>query len=78
MEQNGDIMQYGLNMIDVELEESMQYYLSGSRTSYVVYNLRPHAVYQYTMTAFTAVGNGPYSQAKSIQMLPAGMTNYWL
>ena len=74
-EQNGDIMQYGLNITDVELGETAQHFLSGSRTSYVVQNLRPHSVYHYKMTAFTAVGNGPYSQLQTFQMPSAGLIN---
>ena len=71
-EQNGDIMQYGLNITNMELGDTTTHYLSGSRTSFILQNLRPHNVYQYRMTAYTAVGNGPYSPSQTIQMPSAG------
>lgn len=74
-QQNGDILQYGLNITNVELGQTTKYYLSGSRTSFIVKNLRPHNVYQYKMTAFTAIGNGPYSYPQSVQMPSAGICN---
>ena len=71
-ERNGDIIQYGLNITNVELGETTTHYLSGSRTSFILQNLRPHNVYQYRMTAYTAVGNGPYSPSQTIEMPSAG------
>jgi hypothetical protein len=71
-EQNGDLMQYGVKITGVEEGEATQYYnTSGPITSFVVHNLHPFSVYQYTVTAFTTVGSGPYSPANTIQMISA-------
>ena len=73
VEQNGDIMKYGINITDIESGQISQYHTIGPITSYIVYNLHPHTMYRYTVTAITAVGNGPYSPPQTILMPSAGI-----
>ena len=72
-EQNGDIMDYGINITSVESGQTSQYHTRGPQTSFVVHNLRPHTLYQYSVPATTAGGNGPYSSIQTITMPSAGI-----
>ena len=71
--QNGDIMKYGINITDVESGQTSQYYTSGPQTSVIVRHLSPHMLYQYSIAATTAIGNGPFSPSQTIRMPSAGM-----
>jgi receptor-type tyrosine-protein phosphatase Q len=67
-DQNGNILHYGINITDLQSGEVTQFTTSDSVTSIVIQHLHPHYYYNYTITAFTSVGNGPYSPSNSIQM----------
>ena len=71
-ERNGDIVHYAINITEVESGKTTQYLTTDSTSSYVVSGLLSYQFYQYTVTAFTAIGHGPYSPIQSIQMPPAG------
>ena len=70
-EQNGKLIGYGINIENLKTHHVSQYYPSGQQKSFVVHNMHSHTVYTYAMTAFTAVGNGPYSPITWIEMPPA-------
>ena len=71
-QQNGDITQYGINITDVESGIVSQYNTSGPITSHIVFELLSYNVYQYTVTAFTVIGHGPYSPVYTVRMPSAG------
>ena len=71
--QNGDIIQYGINITHIEQGQTHQYNTSGPKTSVVIPDLHPYYTYQYMVTAFTVVGNGPYSPPEMRQMPAAGI-----
>ena len=73
-ERNGEIIFYGINITEEKSGEKIIKNTSDSTLSYAVSDLHPHYRYLYSVTAFTAVGNGPYSPTSSIQMPQDGQS----
>ena len=71
-EQNGELLYYGIKVKNIDTEEVSQYNTGGPQPSFVLRSLHPHTIYQYALTVFTAVGNGPYSSFQTVQMPSAG------
>ena len=67
-ERNGEIIQYGINLTDIQSGEVMHFFAYDSVTSVTIQHLHPHYYYNYTLTAFTSAGNGPYSPTDYVQM----------
>ena len=67
--QNGIIQHYVVSVI--EDETMRQFQLTSSTTSISAIGLHPYFTYSFTIAAVT-VGQGPYSQAMSIQTLEDG------
>lgn len=68
-QQNGNIIQYGINITNIQSGEVTQFIITSDLiASLTIPQLHPHYYYKYTVTAFTSVGNGPYSPPRSIQM----------
>ena len=67
-EQNSNIVKYGLNLTELETGKFMQFFTQDSTTSVTIEDLHPHYNYNFSVTAFTSVGNGPYSPTHIIQM----------
>ena len=72
-EQNGFIVQYGINITDIQNGEFVQFTVRDYATSLTIPDLHPYYYYNYTVTAFTLVGNGPYSPTGYIQMPEDGI-----
>ena len=67
-ERNGQIKLYLVNLTDYDSGKIMQFLTEGLVSSLTVLNLHPYYFYNITVTAFTVVGNGPYSPTAYIQM----------
>ena len=70
--QNGEILYYGINITNTKTDQYFIYNTSGPHTSFILYNMHPHTLYMYAITAYTEVGNGPYSPYMRVQMPSAG------
>ena len=74
-EQNGEIVKYGVNLTEVETGRVTQHLTSDSVTSITIPLLHPFYRYRYAVTAFTSVGNGPYSLTYTKRMPQDGEHN---
>ena len=72
-EQNGDIVQYVVNITHTVTLERVQYVLSA--TSITVSGLEPYTNYVCVVAAATALGLGPFSTVIHIRTLEAGTYN---
>lgn len=77
-ERNGEIIQYGINLTDIQSGEVMHFFAYDSVTSVTIQHLHPHYYYNYTLTAFTSAGNGPYSPTDYVQMPQDGKCTHTL
>ena len=67
-QQNGVIVRYSINIMEVETKELRHFLTRDSSTTFVVPNLHPYYNYNYTVAAFTSAGSGPQSPANHVQM----------
>ena len=73
-ERNGEIIYYGINITEDDSGETVLIInTTDSNPSYPISNLHPYYRYLYSVRAFTAVGNGPYSPTSAIQMPQDGL-----
>ena len=77
-EQNGNIVQYGINITNLQSGKVAQFLTSDSSATYTVSGLHPYYLYNYTVTAFTSVGHGPYSPPGYVQMPQDGKPGFVL
>ena len=66
-ERNGQIVQYVVNLTSVEKGDTKQFHTEDYRSSMTISKLHPYYVYNYTVTAVTVVGDGPYSNIRMPQ-----------
>ena len=70
-QQNGNIIKYGVHVMDLQDGSVRKLETPDLRTTLTVSDLsdlHPYYHYNYTVTAFTLVGEGPYTSPESIQM----------
>ena len=72
-QQNGNIIKYGVHIMDLQDGSVRKMETPDLRTTLTVPNLHPYYYYNFTVTAFTLVGEGPYTSPESIQMPQDGM-----
>lgn len=65
--QNGNIIQYLINISASETRQRFHYMTDGV-TTITLQSLHPHYLYSFTVAAATSVGVGPYASAGSIRM----------
>ena len=70
-EQNGDIIQYVVNVTHTVTLERAQYTLS--TTNITITNLEPYTDYVCVVAAATAAGLGPFSTLVHVRTLEAGI-----
>lgn len=67
-QQNGNIIKYGICIMDLQDGGVQKMETPDLRTTLTVSDLHPYYYYNFTVTAFTLVGKGPYTSPESIQM----------
>ena len=72
-QQNGNIITYGVRIMDLQDGSVRKMETPDLRTTLTVSDLHPYYYYNFTVTAVTLVGEGPYTSPKSIQMPQDGM-----
>ena len=73
---NGIIQGYRINIIELETGEMSQYTASADNTNANIGPLHPHYGYNFSIVAFTIVGNGPVTYIV-IQTAEAGKSNVY-
>ena len=76
-DRNGQIFKYTVNLTDIDGGEVTHFLIEELTSSLIIPNLHPHYIYNYSVTALTLTGNGPYSPTVSIQMPQDGMILFY-
>ena len=70
---NGVIQGYRINITELDTGDMLQHTAEGEGTNTTIGSLHPHYTYNFTIAAFTLIGNGPTTYVV-IRTAEAGIT----